>query len=88
MDDSPQSPSPPGSESERIKAEITRFLREERLQPKLDKLKEGDDEARQKLIAEHQPAVWIADAARRVGQIQQVSHAIKFTHPSADGSSC
>lgn len=86
MDDSPQSPLPPG-ESQRIKAEIARFLREERLLPKLDKLKDGDDDARQKLIAEHQPAVWITDAARRVGQIQQVSHAIKFTHPSADGSS-
>jgi CRISPR-associated protein Csy1 len=86
MDDPAQSPSSPG-ESQRIKAEITRFLREERLQPKLDKLKEGDAETRQKLIDEHQPAVWIADAARRSGWIQQVSHPIKFTHPSADGSS-
>ncbi|MDP2833234.1 MAG: type I-F CRISPR-associated protein Csy1 [Pseudomonadota bacterium] len=86
MEDKPLSPSPPG-ESQRIKAEIARFLREDRLQPKLDKLKDGDDEARQKLIADHQPAVWIAGAARRVGQIQQVTHAIKFTHPSADGSS-
>ena len=67
----------------RIRSTIVAFL-QERLQPKL---KYGDDEARQKLIAEHQPAIWIADAARRVGQIQQVSHAIKFTHPSADGSS-
>ena len=86
MDDTPQSPSPPG-ESQRLKAAIARFLREDRLQPKLDKLKDDDDEARQKLIAEQQPASWIADAARRVGQIQQVTHAIKFTHPSADGSS-
>ncbi|MFZ1828924.1 MAG: type I-F CRISPR-associated protein Csy1 [Candidatus Competibacteraceae bacterium] len=70
----------------RIRSTITAFL-QERLQPKLDKLKEGDAEARQKLLDEHQPAVWITDAARRVGQIQQVSHAIKFTHPSADGSS-
>lgn len=69
-----------------IRSAITAFLHG-RLQPKLDSLKEGDDEARSKLIAEHQPAVWIADAARRVGQIQQVTHAIKFTHPSADGSS-
>ena len=69
-----------------IRATIAGFL-QDRLQPKLDKLKDDDDEARQKLIAEHQPASWIADAARRVGQIQQVTHAIKFTHPSADGSS-
>ena len=37
MDDTPQSPSPPG-ESQRLKAAIARFLREDRLQPKLDKL--------------------------------------------------
>ena len=86
MEDIPQSLSPPG-ESQRIKTEIARFLREDRLQSKLDKLKAGDNEARQKLILDHQPAVWIADAVRRVGQIQQVTHAIKFTHPSADGAS-
>jgi CRISPR-associated protein Csy1 len=86
MNDAPVSLSPPG-ESQRIRAEIERFLREDRLQPKLDELKEGDDEARQKLIADHQPATWLANAARRVGLIQQVTHAIKFTHPSADGSS-
>lgn len=68
-----------------IRTEILRFLAE-RIQPKLDKLKDDDDETRQKLIDEHQPATWIASAARRVGWIQQVSHALKFTHPSADGS--
>ena len=70
----------------RIRSTVAGFL-QDRLQSKLDKLKDGDDEARQKLILDHQPAVWIADAVRRVGQIQQVTHAIKFTHPSADGSS-
>lgn len=72
--------------TDRIRRTITAFL-QERLQPKLDKLKKGDDDARQRLLDEHQPAVWIADAARRSGWIQQVSHPIKFTHPSADGSS-
>ncbi len=86
VENPPQSLSPPG-ESQRIKAEIARFLREERLQPKLEKLKNGDDVARQKLLEEHQPTAWIADAARRVLKIQQATHAIKFTHPSADGSS-
>ncbi len=74
------------NDAARIRSTISGFL-QDRLQPKLDKLKDGDDEARQKLLTDHQPSVWIADAARRVGQIQQVSHAIKFTHPSADGSS-
>lgn len=70
----------------RIRSTITAFL-QERLQSKLDKLKEGDAETRQKLLDEHQPAVWIADAVHRSGWIQQASHPIKFTHPSADGSS-
>ncbi len=74
MDDTPQSPSPPG-ESQRLKTEIARFLRDDRLQPKLYKLSEDDDDKRQKLIAEHQPANWIADAAKRVTQIQQITHA-------------
>lgn len=69
-----------------IRDAITGFL-QSRLQTKLDKLKEGKDEVRQKLIFDHQPAVWIAVAVQRVGQIQQVTHAVKFTHPSADGSS-
>lgn len=75
----------------RIRGIIDKFL-QNRLRTKLDKLsksaRQGDDEdTRKRLIAEHRPAVWIADAARRVAQIQQVSHALKFTHPSADGSS-
>lgn len=59
---------------------------QERLQAKLDKLKDGEDETRQQLQAAYQPANWIADAAKRVGQIQQVTHALKYTHPDAKGS--
>ncbi|EQD27458.1 CRISPR-associated protein Csy1, partial [mine drainage metagenome] len=33
------------------------------------------------------PEKWLLDAARRVCQIQQVTHALKFTHPDAKGSS-
>ncbi len=69
-----------------IKEKIKTFIREERLQPKLDKLKEGEDEKRQKLLQDHRPESWIADAAHRVGQIQQVTHARKYTHPDAKGS--
>ena len=60
---------------------------EERLQPKLDKLKEGEDEKRQKLLDEHEPRNWIGNAARRVTQIRRVTHAIKYSHPYAKGSS-
>lgn len=77
---------PATEDNAHIRSAIQSFLAE-RLQPKLDKLKPDEHEARQALIETHQPATWIADAARRVGQIQQVTHAIKFTHPSANGSS-
>ncbi|WP_293652736.1 type I-F CRISPR-associated protein Csy1 [Thiolapillus sp.] len=72
--------------SHQITPVITHFLTE-RLQPKLDKLKESDEEKRQKLIREHEPQNWIADAARRVTQIRRVTHAIKYAHPDAKGSS-
>jgi CRISPR-associated protein Csy1 len=76
----------PRTEIPAIKAVIHQFL-QERLQPKLDKLKEGDDEKRQKLLQAYQAETWIADAAHRVSQIQQVTHAIKYTHPDAKGAS-
>ena len=53
-----------------IRNVITVFL-DSRLQPKLDKLKD-DDLERDRLIAAHEPETWLADAARRVMQIQQV----------------
>ena len=69
-----------------IKAVIAQFLTD-RLQPKLEKVAEDDSEQRAALLAAYAPKTWIADAARRVGQIQQVTHAIKYTHPDARGSS-
>ena len=69
-----------------IKAVIVQFLTD-RLQPKLEKVTEDDSEQRAALLAAYAPKTWIADAARRVGQIQQVTHAIKYTHPDASGSS-
>jgi len=57
-----------------------------RLQAKLDKLKADQLAERERLQAAHEPEVWLADAARRVGQIQQVTHAIKYIHPDARGT--
>jgi len=68
-----------------LRTVIQAFL-QERLQPKLDKLKEGEDETRQKLVEAYQPENWIPDAARRVGQIQQITHALKYIHPEAKGT--
>jgi CRISPR-associated protein Csy1 len=76
----------PADECAAIRAVIHQFL-QDRLQPKLDKLKEDDHETRQKLLAAHELQTWITDAARRVSQIQQVTHALKFSHPDARGSS-
>lgn len=71
----------------------------QRLTPKqeaLDKAiaKESDPEKhqtlqgkRQALIEEYQREPWLESAAKRVGQIQLVTHALKFTHPNARGSS-
>ena len=71
---------------EEIRKAIESFLNE-RLQPKLEKLKEGEEDKRQKLLEEHELRNWIANAARRVTQIRRVTHAIKYSHPDAKGSS-
>ena len=57
----------------------------ERLAAKLET--KSDESERRKLRKKYQPAVWIADAAHRVKQIRLVTHAIKFSHPDARGSS-
>ncbi len=56
---------------------------DERLQNKLKK----SDVKRETLLEEYQPINWLADAAKRVKQIQLVTHAIKFHNPDAKGSS-
>lgn len=50
-----------------------------------DKLKgkEGDPAT----TAKYEYGTWLADAARRVGQIRAVTHVLKATHPDARGSS-
>ena len=72
-------------DTEQIRQAIAAFL-QDRLKPKLDKLKEEDHDARQKLLDAHDPQTWIADAAKRVSQIQQATHVLKYTHPDAKGS--
>lgn len=65
-------------------AAIQAFI-QERLQAKLDKA--GEDETKRgELLAQHQIGVWIEDAARRVLQIQAVTHSLKPIHPDARGT--
>lgn len=49
------------------------------------KLKGKDDDA--ELASNYEYSTWLADAARRVSQIQAVTHVLKATHPDARGSS-
>lgn len=67
-----------------IQQTIWEFI-DKRLAAKLE-TKTGESE-RRKLRDKYEPAAWIADAAHRVNQIQLVTHAIKFSHPDARGSS-
>jgi CRISPR-associated protein Csy1 len=62
---------------------------QERLQLKLDKLK-GDEDVvqaqRLSLQQAHVRETWLADAAKRVPQIQLASHTLKPIHPDARGT--
>ncbi|ELW9441764.1 type I-F CRISPR-associated protein Csy1 [Pluralibacter gergoviae] len=86
-------------EQEHLSAFITDYITARR-QPKLEafdkeaqkRLAQGEPEAdiaseRQALEARYHPRTWLADAARRAGQISLVTHAAKFTHGDAKGSS-
>ena len=66
------------------RAAISAFL-QERLQAKLDKLK-PDDPQRDEVIGSFAHDVWLASAAKRVEQIQAVTHSLKPIHPDARGT--
>lgn len=51
------------------------------------KLKGAETEDDTPIAAKYDYATWLADAARRVSQIQAVTHVLKATHPDARGSS-
>lgn len=67
-----------------FRALIETFLKE-RLDTKRDKLPD-DDPKFAALAAQYERRTWLADAARRVGQIQAVTHSLKPIHPDARGS--
>lgn len=58
----------------------------ERLNTKLETLKETNSKKREELLAAHEPSAWIADAARRAQQIQLATHTLKPLHPDARGT--
>lgn len=74
-----------------LRAVITDFLAA-RYKDKLEAVKEdaNDPDAaklqREKLRQQFIPSTWLEDAARRVGQIQAVTHSLKPVHPDAKGT--
>lgn len=64
---------------------IEQFLQERR-DAKLEKLPSDDNDKREALIAQFQFENWVDDAARRVGQLQVVTHSLKPIHPDAKGT--
>lgn len=64
---------------------IKTFLKE-RLEAKLEKLPD-DDPKRAKLRDQFEMEAWLSDAARRVAQLQVVTHSLKPIHPDAKGAS-
>ena len=68
-----------------FRAAVDAFI-QERLQAKLDKLKPDDKTQRAELIAQYQRDTWLQNAAKRVQQIQAVTHSLKSIHPDARGT--
>ena len=72
-----------------IRAVVDGFI-QERLQLKLDKLKDDDEASQTKrtsLRQEHVRETWLADAAKRVQKIQLITHSLKGVHSGARGTS-
>ncbi|ODC02706.1 type I-F CRISPR-associated protein Csy1 [Terasakiispira papahanaumokuakeensis] len=67
-----------------LRSLIEHFIRD-RFETKTEKLEPGS-EAYLKLQAQFEPQAWLADAARRVSQLQVVTHSLKAIHPDAKGT--
>lgn len=72
------------SRAAEIRSGIKAFLKE-RFDTKAEKLA-PDDPKYLALVEQFQFDTWINDAARRVGQLQVVTHSLKPIHPDAKGS--
>lgn len=70
-----------GPRSDAFRSAIVAFIEARREA----KLKGQDDDGA--AASKYEPEAWLADAARRVAQIQAVTHVLKATHPDARGSS-
>jgi CRISPR-associated protein Csy1 len=73
------------AEVEQIRATMEAFLKE-RLASKLEKLRPHEEQKRMELASTHELETWLADAARRVTQLQLATHILKPIHPDARGT--
>ncbi len=74
----------PGARSAELRQLMQAFI-DERLAAKLEKL-EPDDPKYAELQEQYRFDNWVEDAARRVGQLQVVTHTLKAVHPDAKGT--
>ncbi|MGO2880829.1 MAG: type I-F CRISPR-associated protein Csy1, partial [Halomonas sp.] len=74
----------PPNETLSLKALIHDFI-QNRFATKTEKLT-PDDPVYLKLQEQFAPQTWLADAARRVSQLQVVTHSLKAVHPDAKGT--
>lgn len=72
------------ADAQAIRDLIERFIAERR-DTKLEKLS-PDSEKYQQTLEQFKREEWVEDAARRVGQLQVVTHVLKGIHPDAKGT--
>ena len=77
-------PTIPSGSWQQLRTLVEVFLKD-RFDTKAEKLA-PDDPKYQALVEQFQFDTWINDAARRVGQLQVVTHSLKPIHPDAKGS--
>ena len=77
-------PHPLSVDAQAIRRLIESFITERR-DAKLEKLS-SDDAKYQQTLDQFERDAWLSDAARRVGQLQMVTHVLKGIHPDAKGT--
>lgn len=72
-------------EEQRVVRECIEQFLQERCAEKLKKAK--DEGEQEEILARHERETWLADAVRRSTWIKLITHALKYIHPDAKGTS-
>ena len=91
---------PEQGDSRSLRDVLENFIQSQRLGPKLEEIDKGIakdkeegkpvlelEDKRRELVVEHERERWIEGAAKRAWQIKLATHAPKFMHPDAKGTS-